>query len=511
MKKVEIKKQLQRSAIAVGGVAISSGVSAFGLNQMSIQQILDAQQSGALTCVQIVSMSASARKAHQDLNAFISENEHLLEQAQDLDRRREAGEFLPLHCVPFAVKDNIDVAGLPTTGGSTLLLENFPARDATVVEKLRKNGALVVGKTNLDELAIAGSTVSSLGGQTLNPHDKTRFAAGSSGGSAVAVATGMATCALGTETVNSLRNAASSAGVVAMRTTHGLVSRDGSISLSPSMDVVGPMCKTVEDVAAVLGVITGRDARDPETVGVESLNTPISLDALKPDSLKGKRLGLLSNLFGTAPEHQEVNQVIHVALQKLRDAGVEIVDIPDKEFDSESASSALNVSNYEFRPQFEAYLATRPSPKMVGSVAEYEAAKKYPTSTMKGFMDNALAWSNPTAMPKYIAALRSADKLKEKIANLISEERLDALVYPAQKRPPITLEEKPRPERNGIFASALGLPTIDLTAGFTPPSGTAPHGLPIGVDFLGKMYGDLELLRLANAVEKALAIRSTVD
>lgn len=510
MKKIHTKEQSRLFAIAVGSVVASSAAGAIGLNDLNIQQILTAQKSGETSCVQIAKMSIAARRSHQELHAFISDNDQLLTQAIELDEKRKSGEMLTLHCVPFAIKDNIDVAGLPTTGGSVLLTKNYPKRDATVVERLRAKGALVVGKTNLDELAIAGSTISSLGGQTLNPFDKSRFAAGSSGGSAVAVATGMAVCALGTETVNSLRNAASSSGVVAMRTSHGLVSRDGAISVSPSMDVIGPMCKTVADVTAVLSVIVGRDYRDPETVGVESLREPITSETAGVDSLKGKRLGILTNLFGNAPEHQETNQVISAAVQKLKAAGVEFVEVSDPEFDTETMSSRLNVSNYEFRPQFEAYLAGRTSRNSVASVAQYAAAKKYP-ETMKGFMANAVAWRNPTSMPGYIESLRAADKLKEKISNLMTKEQLVALVYPAQKRPPILVQDKPRPERNGIFASALGLPAIDLNAGFTPPTASAPRGLPIGMDLLGEIYGDPELLRLAQAVEKSLALRTNGD
>ena len=507
----KLQKTPLYAVAAVACAGLSTAASAITLTEMDIQQVLDVQRSGQMTCVQLAHLSLSAQKTHQDLKAFISQNTRLLAQARTLDQRRMKGDFLPLHCVPVAVKDNIDVFGFPTTGGSALMTGNFPARDATVVERLRKNGALIVGKTNLDELAIAGSTISSLGGQTLNPYDKTRFAAGSSGGSAVSVATGMAVCALGTETVNSLRNAASSSGVVAMRTTHGLVSRDGTIPISSSMDVVGPLCKSIHDIAAILAVVSGRDLRDPASVGAESLRVPISTGALAEASLKGKRFGILTNLFGNAPEHLEVNQAIAGAIQKMKNAGAEFVEIADQEFDSDASSARMNVSNYEFRPLFDSYLAGRKPLPLLADFNQYAAAKKFPERTMKGFIDNAVAWKNPLAMPKYIESLRAAEKLKAKIVALMHQEGLDALVYPAQKRAPIKLDDRPRPERNGVFASALGLPAIDLTAGFTPSSAAARQGLPVGLDLLGTPYGDLDLLSLARAVELTLGARKNPD
>jgi amidase len=186
----------------------------------SIRELLFFQARGVLTCHDIAaSVLARIDALDARLRVFITVNPRLLDDAQRLDAERERGALRPLHCIPVAVKDNFNTADLRTTGGSVLLAGVVPPRDSVVVTKLRAAGALIVGKTNLDELAVAGSTISSIRGQTLNPYDQTRFAAGSSGGSAVAVATGMATVAVGTETVNSTRNAASSAGVVGIRTS----------------------------------------------------------------------------------------------------------------------------------------------------------------------------------------------------------------------------------------------------------------------------------------------------
>jgi amidase len=276
----------QKAQFAVTVFTVLATSPAFGqsmdLNSASVSEILAAQASGRLTCTAIAN-HVQARIAAVDLRlkAFITVNPKLVEQAKELEAKRQQGALGPLHCIPVAVKDNFNTKDLPTTGGSVLLSTVIPSEDSAAVAKLRAAGALIVGKTNLDELAVAGSTISSLGGQTLNPYDQSRFAAGSSGGSAVAVSTGMATLAIGTETVNSLRNAANSAGVVAIRPTHGLVSRAGVIPLSTTMDVVGGFGRSVAEASTLLSILVGRDPADPATSAVEGLSRPIVADPEK--------------------------------------------------------------------------------------------------------------------------------------------------------------------------------------------------------------------------------------
>ncbi|HTK02689.1 MAG TPA: amidase [Bordetella sp.] len=504
---VGLKKILLCASALSTGVA-AAPAHAVDLASSSIADLIHAQAGNRLSCVDIA--KASLQRIDQlngQLKAFISVNPNLLADAAALDARRRDGASLPLHCVPVALKDNIDAVGFATTGGSVLLKGNRPARDAEVVERLRKAGALIVGKTNLDEFAVAGSTISSVLGQTLNPYDVTRFAAGSSGGSAVAVSTGMAVCALGTETVNSLRNAAASAGVVAMRSTHGIVSRTGTIPQSSTMDVAGPICKSVADAARMLAVLAGRDYRDPATTAYEGLAEPLNAAGPLPAPLAGKSFGVLKSLFGNSPEHEPVNAVIAAALARLKDAGAEIVEIDDTEFDSDVSSQRLNVSNYEFRPLFEAWLASISAVPGMASVDDYYRQGRYPKSTMEKFLQNAVAWKNPLEMPAYKESLAYRASLRTKVLDMMARLHLDALVYPSQKRPPLLLDDKPRPERNGIFASALGFPAIDVPAGFTAATREAPVGLPVGLDLMGRPYDDARLLSLALAIEEKLRAR----
>jgi amidase len=473
------------------------------LTRASIRDLLSCQARGDLTC-QDIAAAVHARIDALDarLRAFITVNPRLMDDARRLDAERGTGTLRPLHGIPVAIKDNINTADLRTTGGSVLFADMVPPRDSVVVAKLRAAGALIVGKTNLDELATAGSTISSIRGQTLNPYDQTRFAAGSSGGSAVAVATGMATVAVGTETVNSIRNAASSAGVVGIRATRGTISRTGVIPLSTTMDVVGGFGRRVADTMTLLAVLAGRDPLDPWTTGVP-LYPSLGSGPPEPARLEGKRIGVLRNLFGKDADHAPVNTVIAEALSVLRKAGAEIIDIDDPSFDSAQSAAAMNVNNYEFKPLFERYLAELGPAAPLHTVEDYVAGARYP-ATMKDYLANAMAWSAPLERDEYFEKLRAISHEREKVLRYFRAQTLDALAYPMQKRAPLCLTEPTRPERNGIFASALGFPAIDIPVGMTPPDADAPLGLPIGLDLMGPPQADAALAALALAVEQAV-------
>ncbi|CAE6864824.1 Glutamyl-tRNA(Gln) amidotransferase subunit A [Paraburkholderia aspalathi] len=282
---------------------------------MPIQEALQAQPNGSLACMAIAQHSLTQiQRLNPTLKVFITVNRNLKSDAAKLDALRRTGTALPLHCITIAVKDNIDVAGVPTTRGSALVAHNRPTHDAEAVRRLRAAGALFVGKTNPDELGVADSVISSLGGKTLNPYDTTCFAAGSSDGSAMSASTGISICSIGTETVNSLCNAASSAGVVAVRKTHGAFSRSGVIpqssSMNSSMGIGGPICRNIEDTVRVLEHMAGRDLRHPQTTANEGPHMPIALENLHAADLKGVRLGILIHLLSTEPDGAPVNDIM---------------------------------------------------------------------------------------------------------------------------------------------------------------------------------------------------------
>ncbi|MEC9302496.1 MAG: amidase family protein [Acidobacteriota bacterium] len=235
----------------------------------TLEQVNQALDEGTLTSERLVELYLERIEAFdQDgpmLNAIITLNPKALARAQELDRERVAhGARSPLHGIPIVLKDNLDTADMPTTAGSSLLAGSMPPDDAFIVGKLREAGAIVLAKLNMSEFA-SGGAQSSLGGPMRNPHDLTRSPAGSSGGTGIAIAAAYAQVGLGTDTGGSVRMPSTANGIVGLKPTHGLVSRDGIIPLALSFDMAGPMARHVYDVAATLGVMTGVDDADDAT------------------------------------------------------------------------------------------------------------------------------------------------------------------------------------------------------------------------------------------------------
>src|SRR5919204_2938505 len=241
--------------------------------------------SEALTRLCLARIAAFDRKG-PSLHAVIALNPKAIEQARALDAERKSkGRRSPLHGLPVVLKDNYDTFDMPTTGGSVLLEGSIPSKDAFVVKKLRDAGAIILAKVNMSEFA-SGGTYSSLGGQTLNPHDLARIPSGSSGGTGVAVAAGYAPIGLGTDTGGSIRGPATTNGIAALKPTHGLLSRSGIIPLALTFDTGGPMARHVYDVAAALGVMTGIDPADTATRKSEGRFETDYTRHLKADALQ---------------------------------------------------------------------------------------------------------------------------------------------------------------------------------------------------------------------------------
>src|SRR5271167_4770181 len=253
-------------------MVISAAGQQLQLMEASIDEIHRGLRGGKLTCHSLVQQYLDRIKAYDQqgptLNAMLYVNPKVLEQADAMDQELERGAKLgpqlkPLQCIPVVLKDNFDTADMPTTGGSLALKSMQPAKDAFTVARLRQNGALILGKANMHELAITGLTVSSLGGQTKNPYELTRTPGGSSGGTGAALAANFATVGTGSDTVNSIRSPSSANSLVGIRPTRGLISRAGVIPVSFTQDAVGPLARTVADAAVMLDVMAGYDPMIP--------------------------------------------------------------------------------------------------------------------------------------------------------------------------------------------------------------------------------------------------------
>src|ERR1700736_1092130 len=308
----------------------------FVLEEATIKSIHAAFENKTLTCSALVKSYLARIEAYDkqgpSLHAIITVNPEALSTAAAMDRqyRDSKGRVGPLYCIPVILKDNYNTFDMPTSGGNLAMKNSVPPADAFTVAKMRKAGALILAKDNLQEFARGGVSSSSLGGQVLSPYDLTRTPGGSSGGTGAAIASNFAVLGTGSDTGQSVRSPASANNLVGIRPTRGLVSRAGGIPNSLTQDEIGPITRTVTDAAKLLDVMAGFDLKDPITAfGVG--RPPVSYAAgLNADSLKGARIGVMTNLFGTAERHAEVNQVMEGAIGRMAGLGATVVrfDLP---------------------------------------------------------------------------------------------------------------------------------------------------------------------------------------
>ena len=503
------KKHFAATAAVLSALAAPVFAASFQVEEATIPQTEKALLDHRLTCHALVQTYldriAAYNKQGPKLDAILTLNPDALGTADKLDAAfAKKGPVGPLHCVPVVLKDNYNTADLPTTGGSLSLQGARPAKDAFVVARLRAAGVVVLAKTNMHEFALAGTTVSSLGGQTLNPYDLTRTPGGSSGGTGVALAANMAMAGTGSDTVNSVRSPASANSIVGLRPTHGLLSLTGIMPVSSTQDAIGPLGRHVEDVAAMLQTMAAADPSDRATAGHSHPNYVASLRA---DALKGKRIGVLRDMFGTAPEHQPVNAVMDQALAAMKKAGATLVEINAPELASGKLIADNDVQKYEFATLMNRYLATTMANAPVKTVQEIYAGGRYNHATLDGFLKAAVSYKDGMAEPDYKVRLERNVNTRALVQKIMADDRLDAIVYPLQKRLVVPVTETNQADRNGILASVTGFPAITVPAGFSSPTPTAPLGVPVGMDILGKPWGEAILLSIAYSFEQATHFR----
>ncbi|GAC1547254.1 MAG: amidase family protein [Myxococcales bacterium] len=480
--------------------ARSRGQAPVAIEEATIQDLQEAMRSGALTAHALTQhyLDRIARydKAGPKLNAFLLVNPRALEEADKLDAERaRKGPRGPLHGIPVVVKDNMNTKDLPTTGGSTAFAGAQPQSDAFIVGKLREAGAIVLGKSNLHELARSGTTVSSLGGQTLNPYDLTRTPGGSSGGTGAAVSANLAQSGLGSDTVNSIRSPASACNLVGLRPTRGLVSRGGIIPAALTQDMAGPITRTVADAAILLAAIQGEDPKDPTTREGAGKGKASYLSDLDKDGLRGARIGILRSFFGSKAEHAEVNKVVGAAIERMKALGAEPVEV-DAPLDVDQLIAQLDVQMYESKTQIDAWLRELgPGAPAIHTFEAWVQSGKFDKTLEKG-LKSALPFDHPETDPEYQRRIGPGkEALQKQLAALFEGQKLDAIVYPHQKRLVVPIGES-QTDRNGFLASITGYPAIVVPAGFS--SG----GVPLGVEFLGKPFSESTLFKLAYGYEQ---------
>jgi amidase len=491
------------------------------LTLATLPEIQAALADGSVTSEQLVRQSLDRIAAFDTegpaLNAMIVVNDRALDEARRLDAERaEPGPRGPLHGIPVILKDNYDTGDMPTTGGTAVLNGSLPPDDAFVVQRLRNAGAVIVGKANMSELALSYGWLgySSVVGQTKNPHDPLRDPSGSSSGSAAAVAAGYATLATGTDTAGSVRGPATVCGVVGIKPTMGLVSRDGIIPASLSLDVAGPIARSVTGAALMLEVMAAPDPGDPATQ-TEARHELDAEAALRPGALEGARLGVVRAFSGA---NADVDGVFDTALEALQANGAELVDIELPEPLDNLWPVMGPVVDADFSVEIEAYLATLPegAPRTVEELiaaaeapAIAESATPLNPARIEGFRDAAASGGYDSE-----ARRRSVEELmpevRAKLVALLDDAALDALVFPTMPCPasPRHDAEDSRytcdiddPYRPCYMASTSGFPEITVPAGFTS------HVLPVGLSFFGRPFSEQRLIGLAFDFEQATAAR----
>lgn len=472
------------------------------LTSATIADLQAAMDADTLTCEALVTLYLrrieAYDKAGPKLNAVLAVHPRAREIARELDRERKTrGPRSPLHCIPVAVKDTVDVHDMPSAGGNLALAGTYPARDATVVQKLREAGALIFLKTNLDEFNLGAEGLSSLGGQVLNPYDLTRNPGGSSAGTGVAVNVGFATVGIATETGASIRSPASNNSLVGIAPTEGLVSRAGVIVISYTQDRVGVHAKTVADAATLLTSMRGFDPEDLFTWQSLGQLTPRPYtDYLDPKGLVGARLGVFRDLFRRGEEFEPINRLIEHEIQFMGRQGAVLVEGLTTGMDLVKFFPFARASVYEFRFAFEAYLRRRGPDTPVKTLAELMATGKY-LKQLEGSFKQALAVESPDFDAAYLGRLKNRSIVRQLLVDLMDRHQVDALVHPFKSLAAPPLGTSDRGPRDNPISAITGLPAIVV------PAGVSAEGLPISVEFLGRRFSEPTLIRLAYAYEQA--------
>ncbi|MDB4913343.1 MAG: Amidase [Gemmatimonadetes bacterium] len=479
----------------------------FDVTETTIAGVHAAMRAGTLTCRELVN-AYLARIAAYDrngpaINSLITINPNALAVADSLDKRLAASGMVgPLHCIPMIVKDNFETKDLQTTAGSLSLQGMIPRQDAFMVRRIREAGAIVLAKSNMAEFAFTPyETVSSiLPGYTKNPYALDRVTAGSSGGTAAAIAANLGEVGLGTDTGNSIRGPSSHQSLVGIRSTMGLTSRDGIAPLNLASDIAGPIARTVADAVAVFQVVSGPDSSDRVTSQARDHSANYAL-ALKSDALKGARIGVLHQAYDRDSADPEILKVFAVALEDMRRQGATIID-PVAVAGLEARQRTAGGCN-PFKWEINDWLARQGDRAPVHTLAEVISSRRY-HPTIQARLESAQAEMIP---PDKNPGCTSRDEfrawLRTNVTALMDSLKLDALVYPTWSNPPRLIGDlnTPAGDNSQLFSPSTGFPAITVPMGYT--RGT----LPTGLQLLGRAWSEPTLIGLAFSYEKATAHR----
>jgi amidase len=497
----------KRIVLTISVLVIPSVSSAqrFRAEEATISEIHAAMAAGRLTCRELVGQYlariAAYDKTGPAINAIVVVNPKALEVADSLDRRfRSSGRVGSLHCIPIVVKDNMQTTDLPTTAGSLAFQGWMAKKDAFQVRRIREAGAIVIAKSNMAEFAFSPyETVSSiLPGYTKNPYALDRVTAGSSGGTAAAVAAGFGTLGLGTDTGNSIRGPSSHQALVGIRSTMGLTSRAGVVPLYMSADIAGPMARTVADAAAVLQVVAGGDPDDPVTTAARDHPAPDYSTALDPNGLRGARIAILRQAYESPRNDSEVVAVFARAVADLRRLGATVLDsfaLPT--LDSLRRSQRGGCQQFKF--DLNRFLAALgPDGPPLTTLDTIIRSNRFHPNLLRRLEQEQLATTPPEENP----GCRSRDEfragLRAAVVKAMDDARVDALIYPTWGNPPRLIGDlnTTHGDNSQFFSPNTGFPAMTVPMGYTRGS------LPAGMTLFGRPWSEATLLKLAFAYEQ---------
>ncbi len=494
---------------------------AFQLEETTIAGIHAAFKAGQLTCRALLEQYLERIEAYDKsgpaINAIVLVNPNALAEADELDRRAKQGTSAgPLHCVPAIVKDNFETIGLQSAAGSLSLKGFVSTRDAFQVKRIKAAGAIVLAKSNMAEFAFTPyETVSSiLPGYTKNPYALDRVTAGSSGGTAAAVAANFGAIGLGSDTGNSIRGPASHQALAGIRSTMGLTSRAGVVPLNLLADIAGPMTRTLEDAVRVLQVIAGPDPDDPVTVA----DTPAARDfsprghpaaipnylaALKKDGLKGRRIGILRQAYERNTTDAEIVKVFTAAVDDLRRAGAIIVDPVRVDLNQAPRPQGAGTCG-GFKYDINRWLASHGDSIPVKSLAAIIQSRQFHPTVQRRLEQSQEGTENGPDTPACKAESEYRGQVRAAVLKTMDANNLDAFVYPTWSNPPRLIGDlnTPHGDNSQFFSPATGFPSINVPMGYT-----RDNRLPAGITFFGRAWDEGGLIALAYSYEQATGHR----
>jgi Asp-tRNA(Asn)/Glu-tRNA(Gln) amidotransferase A subunit family amidase/lysophospholipase L1-like esterase len=477
----------------------------FEVQETTIAEVHAAMQSRRLTCRALVDLYLKRIEAFDKsgpaINSIILVNPDAAKHAADLDARFAQGGLTgPLHCVPVIVKDNFETKGLRTSNGALVFANYIPTEDAFQVRRIKEAGAIVLAKSNLAEWAFTPyETVSSiLPGYTKNPYALDRVTAGSSGGTAAAIAASLGLVGLGSDTGNSIRGPSAHQALAGIRSTMGLTSRAGVFPLSMRADIAGPMTRTVEDAARVLQVIAGPDPRDPVTAAAASHPAPDYVAALDRNALKGAVIGILRQAYERSTTDPEVAKVFLAAVEDLRRAGATIVETATVE--GLDALQRPQEPCMGFKYDMNQFLAARGAGVPVKTLADIVKSNGFHPTAQRRLEMAEKGPENGPGSAACEADERYREGVRAAVLSTMEKLKLDAFVYPTWSNPPRLIGDlnTPHGDNSQFFSPTTGFPAITVPMGYTRGG-----ALPAGMTIFGRPWTESTLIRYAYAYEQA--------